>query len=277
MHPELFRIGPFALHSYGLMVFLGFSGGILLAARRADARGFPREVVYDVSLWILISSLLGARLLYIITHVVEFQGRWIDTISPIQSDGTIGIAGLVLLGGVFSAIIAIIVFSRLKKIPLLKLTDLMIPSLALGEFFGRIGCFLNGCCFGLPTKLPWGIVFPSDCLAGQHFPDTPIQPTQLYMSGTALFTMFVLLAVEKKLKHPGQLFGLYLTIYGPVRFCIESIRWYEESMKPFQAMGSNITVSQMLSVAITIGGIYLLTRKEAAQPVRQHRKVVTSE
>jgi len=95
----------------------------------------------------------------------------------------------------------------------------------------------------------------------------------LYMSGMALITMFVLLGSEKKLKHPGQLFGLYLTIYGPVRFYIESIRWYEDSMKPFQSVGSAITVSQMLSVAITIGGIYLLSRKQPIPVRRKQQKV----
>ncbi|MDK9701042.1 MAG: prolipoprotein diacylglyceryl transferase [bacterium] len=269
MHSELFRIGPFALHSYGLMVFLGFAFGIWLSARRADNRGFSREIVYDASLWILISSLLGARFLYIVTHLDDFRGRWLDTISPIQSDGTIGIAGLVLLGGVIFAIAALILYSRLKKIPLFTLTDILVPGLAVGEFFGRIGCFLNGCCFGLPSHLPWAVVFPSTCPAGAQFPDTPVQPTQLYMSLAALLTVFVLLYAERWLKKPGQLFGLYLTIYGPVRILIESIRWYESSMKPFSDLGSAVTVSQMLSVGIFLGGLYLLRRK---QPVTKKRK-----
>ncbi len=274
MHPELFRLGPFALHSYGLMVFLGFASGILLAARRADSYGFPREIVYDASLWILISSLLGARLLYIVTHTAEFRGRWLDTINPIQSDGTIGIAGLVLLGGVIAAIAAILLFCRVKKIPVMKLTDLLIPSLALGEFFGRIGCLLNGCCFGLPTKLAWGIVFPSTCMAGEHFPDTTIHPTQAYMSLAALATVFILLMAQKRLHRPGQLFGLYLTIYGPVRIVIESLRWYESSMKPFETMGWGITISQMLSVAITIAGLVLLFAKLPETRVKPARKAL---
>ncbi|MCX7834810.1 MAG: prolipoprotein diacylglyceryl transferase [bacterium] len=262
MYPEIFRIGPFALHSYGLMVFIGFATGIWFAAKRAEKKGYPKEMVYDVSLWILIASLVGARGLYVLTHSDEFKGRWLDAISPIQSDGTIGIAGLVLLGGVILSIVAVYLFSKRKKISFWLITDLLVPSLALGEFFGRIGCFLNGCCFGIPTHFFLGVVFPSTCAAGAQFPDTHIHPTQLYMSLTAILTFFILLIIESRLSRLGQLFGIYLIIYGITRFIIEDFRWYESSMILFQGNDWYITISQMLSIIMVIAGTAIFFSKK---------------
>lgn len=261
MHPELFRLGPFALHSYGLLVFLGFAFGIWFASKRAERLGIPKELVTDVSLWILVSSLVGARGLYVLTHTHEFEGRWLDTISPIQSDGTIGIAGLVLLGGVILATVAVILYSYRRKISVWIITDLFVPSLALGEFFGRVGCYLNGCCFGLPTQLPWGVVFPTTCVAGVEFPDTHIHPTQLYMSIAALLTFFLLLKIDPKLKRSGHLFGVYLFIYGVVRFVIEDIRFYESSMILIRGGELYLTVSQVISISMVIAGLWVLFSK----------------
>lgn len=276
MYPEIFRMGPFALHSYGLMVFIGFALGIWFASKRAVKKQIPKELVYDASLWILISSLIGARGLYVITHVDEFKGRWLDAISPIQSDGTIGIAGLVLLGGVLLAIVAVIIFSHRRKVSIWVLTDLFVPSLALGEFFGRIGCFLNGCCFGVPTHLFWGVVFPQSCAAGAQFPDTHIHPTQLYMSLAALVTFFILLLIEPKLKRQGQLFAFYLVVYGITRFIIEEFRWYESSMIILQGDDWHFTLSQLISVGMFFSGLFIFFSKRLP-PIKSESATISLE
>jgi phosphatidylglycerol:prolipoprotein diacylglycerol transferase len=125
---------------------------IWLATRRAKNRGINPNDIMDLSVIILISSIVGSRLMYVVFHLDEFRGRWLDTINPFQSDGQIGLAGLTLLGGVLLAFISSYLFLRHRKLSFLKFADVVMPSVGLGIFLTRIGCFLNGCCFGLPCE-----------------------------------------------------------------------------------------------------------------------------
>ncbi len=258
MYPILIDFGRFKLHSYGLMLFLAFAVGIYIAYRRGRRAGLAEGLVLDISTAVIISGLIGARALYVLTHLNEFRGRWIDIISPIQSDGSIGYAGLVLLGGVLFALATSLFIAWLRDAPLLKLLDVFAPSIALGVGIGRIGCFLNGCCFGLPTKLPWGMVFPAGTPAGSVFPHQHIHPTQLYASiyGFALFAVLLLLERRYK-KFEGYTFSLLLIGYGLLRFLNEMIRWYEPGFRVLEYHGRVFTLSQAISLALVLSGIVL--------------------
>ncbi|MBZ0264997.1 prolipoprotein diacylglyceryl transferase [bacterium] len=256
MHPVLIDFGRFKLYSYGLMLFLAFALGIYIAYRRSKRFGIEGNVVLDVSSAMIISGLLGGRLLYVLTHLEEFRGRWLDIINPVQSDGTIGIAGLVLLGGVVLAVVTLVFLTWLKDIPLLRLMDVLAPSLALGIALGRLGCYLNGCCFGLVTDISWAVSFPEGCSAHSIMGDQHIHPTQLYAfiyNGL----LFIFLLWEEKLPRAfdGRTIFLMFTGYGIFRFFNETLRWHEQSLHAINWDGGFLTISQLVSISLLLVGL----------------------
>ena len=181
MYPVLFRLGPLEIRSYGVMLAAAFAAGTYFALWRARRFGVPREVVGNLVVWVMASGVLGARLFYAAFHWGEFRGHPWDVINPFQG-GRIGIAGLTLYGGLLLAVVVGILYLREKKVQIWRAADVVAPSVGLGIFFARIGCFLNGCCFGRPAELPWAMTFPSGSPAGYVFPDIRLHPTQLYSS-----------------------------------------------------------------------------------------------
>lgn len=254
MHPIILgsETSRFAIHGYGLMLALSFLFGILLATYRAKKAGLSPEKIMDLSVWIVISAIIGSRFLYVIFHIDEFRGHWLDTINPFQSSGRIGIAGLTMLGGVVLAIIVSLIFFKVKKMPILKTCDVMVPAVGLGEFLTRIGCFLNGCCHGVPTDLPWGVTFNnphSACLP--EYLHTVIHPTQLYSSLSGLIIFIVLMVVDRYKKHDGTLFFLFFILYGISRILVDFVRYYENSAM----IGLGLTINQGISIAMLLIGI----------------------
>ncbi len=244
---------------------VAFALGIWVAMKRAEAKGVGSKFAMDLSILILIFSLLGARFTYVVTHLEEFSEHPFDAISPIQHSGRIGIAGLVLLGGVIAGFATAYIYSRRKSVPFLTITDIFVPSLALGIAIGRLGCFFNGCCFGLETHLPWGIVFPSDCLAGDVLPGVAVHPTQLYEAGYMLAVFGGLLAYDKPALPMGKLTGIFLLLNGVGRYLNEQIRWYESGMVLLQTGNFRLTFSQLLSIGLVVIGIVLILRGGSVQ------------
>ena len=248
---------------------VAFGLGIWIAMKRADARSIGGKYALDLAVLILIFSLVGARAMYVITHWNEFADHPLDAISPIQHNGQIGIAGLVLLGGVIAGFITAWYYSRRKQVPFLATTDLFVPSLALGIAVGRLGCFFNGCCFGLPSDLPWACTFPPESLAGEVYPGVHVHPTQLYESSYMLLVFAILMIADRKPMLRGVVTGWFLLLYGVGRFFIEMLRWYEHEMILFAA--PRFTLSQLLSAAMIILGIILIVRGRHAGKTVQDR------
>jgi len=246
MHPILFHIGPFTIRSYGVMLAIAFLVGITVADRRAATRKLSRNVVVDLSVYILIAAIVGARLFYIIFHIDQFRDNPLEAINIVK-----GIAGLTMYGGLIFSIIVSIWFARKRNIPVWRMGDVFAPSLALGLGITRIGCFLNGCCHGKPTDLPWGCVFPPDSVAGSYFNGIPIQPTQLYSSLFGFIMFFVLLRLDRKRRFDGFLFWLFILIYSLFRFTIEFIRYYEPEMVFFE-LGLRFTWNQVISLILLV-------------------------
>ncbi|MBL7075804.1 prolipoprotein diacylglyceryl transferase [candidate division KSB1 bacterium] len=258
MHRTLFSIGRFELHTYGLMLATAFFVGIYLAMRRAKRAGVDPNHIIDLSVVIVIASLVGARITYVLFHMDEFRGHWLDVVNPFQSDGTIGIAGLVFLGGGILAAGASVWFLKKRKLPVHKIADILIPSLALGIAITRVGCFFNGCCFGIASSAPWAMVFPPDSAAGYIFPSRHIHPTQIYSSLGGFIIFLSLLYSERYKTFDGFTTILFLILYSSFRFFIEFFRWYKESMKLFFIGDWGVTVSQFFSLLLFIGGLMLL-------------------
>lgn len=242
-------------------MFVALVVGVGLSIRRAKRVGVDPQVIMDMAVWLLVSGLVGARLTYVIFHLDEFQGRWLDMISPFQSDGTIGIAGLVVLGSILGAIPAAYIFTKRRNLPFWKIVDIFIPGLALAMGIGRIGCFLNGCCFGLPTDLPWGVHFPETCHAGYASGGVAIHPTQIYELIGDFAIAGVLLWRTAKVKFEGELFMMFLIMVGIFRFFIETIRYYGEDKLVLLNLGTgHFTFSMLVSLLMSVFGLYMLMR-----------------
>jgi phosphatidylglycerol---prolipoprotein diacylglyceryl transferase len=256
MFPTIFEAGSFRLATYGLMMMIAFIAGIQLAARRAPARGIKPEFVHNISTVILVASLLGARLAYVITHLSEFRGQWLNVINPFQG-GQFGIAGLVLLGGVLAAIPSTWYYSRKHGHNIRVVFDLLAPSLALGIAIGRMGCLLNGCCFGHSCDLPWAIQYPE---ASWLFRLGPVHPTQIYSMIANLAIMGILLKTASRVHFRGQIFALFLILYSPARFIVEFLRDYEPEMILAKLGAWNLTTSQLITTCMFLGGIALYNK-----------------
>lgn len=255
MYPVLFKIGWFEAHSYGLLLMVSFLLGIYIATRRAKKAGENPNHVVDLSMVIIVSSLIGARGLYVMLHLDEFKGRWFDILNPFQSDGTIGIAGLTVLGGIILASFSSYGYLKYKKLPILPIFNIMTPSVALGIAIVRIGCFLHGCCFGTECTYSWAVIFPPNSPAGFIFLNIPIHPAQLYASFGGVVVFSMLLLSEKVHFFKDKTFFTFLILYGVSRFIVEIFRYHEESVVLLHNNNFVLSVNQGISVALIIIGI----------------------
>ncbi len=260
MHPALFHIGPLAVRTYGFLLALAFVLGIWFAAKRAKRQGINIDWIPDLSLVILVTAIVGSRFFYVIRHLEEFEGHRWDMINPIQSSGEIGIGGLSMFGGLVLAIICSVIFLRLKKLNVQRIADIVAPSIMLGLGVARIGCYFNGCCFGLPTQSSLGVIFPPDSPAGYFYLDTPIFPIQLVASLMGFLIFAILLFVERFKNFDGFTFWLMLALYSVGRFTIDFFRYYEESMIFARIGGVNFSMNQALTVLIFIISIFMWNR-----------------
>jgi len=254
MFPILFKIGPFTLHTYGLLVALGFMAGIILAIRNGKREGIAKEKILDIGFYTLIAAILGSRLFYVL---VEYK-YFIDNPADIFK---IWEGGLVFYGGVFFAIPVVLFYFKKHALPILKSLDLFAPSLAIGHAIGRLGCFSAGCCHGKPTNLPWGITFTDPhSLAIRGI---PLHPTQLYEFGTEFGTFIFLMFLRRHKQFDGQIIWMYVLLYSAARFIIEFFRG--DSARGFIYNG--FSVAQGISVVLFIAAIASIAfiRKKSVQ------------
>ena len=215
MDKVAFSIGGFSVHWYGILAASGFLAGLWTASRRAPRHGLARETIADLGPWLIVGTLVGARLWFVMSYWhEEFVGQ------PLWQVVNVRAGGLVFYGGLAGAALAGVVFARLRRLPLWELADALAPSIALGHALGRVGCFINGCCYGLPTDLPWAVHYAGDPAtqgAGLH-------PTQLY-EAALLLALYAALAWQYRTKRfSGHTFALYLLGYGAIRFSVEFLR-----------------------------------------------------
>jgi len=242
MYPILIKVGPLSVHAYGFFIALAFLFGIWISYNYLKREGLDPNMVFDLAIFVLISAIIGARLFYVIGEWEQYRNAPIE-IFMVQK------GGLVFLGGFLLALLAVILYARFKNIPLLKLFDALAPGTALGYSIARIGCFLNGCCFGLPTKLPWGIVFPPVALASNYFPGEHLHPTQIYSLLSMLTVFVVLVWIYRKKKFDGQIFFWWLILYSIYRFLVEFLRF-----SPIHWIG--LTPSQWMVLFAFIYGVW---------------------
>lgn len=273
MYPVLFEIGGLTITTFGLMMFLSFLSAAWILSIQLERRGFAREIAWDVLAWVALGGIVGAKLYYLALH---WQDVVADPVGSLLSRG-----GLVWYGGLIGGVLAYYWQVKRRNLPLAPMFDATAPALMLAYAVGRMGCFLVGDDYGLPTESWAGIAFPNGTppstagylrSVGAEIPATvpdtavlAVHPTQLYEVGAALLLFAVIWKVSSRRLRPGQLFGLYLALYGIERFFIEFVR----------AKGDRflfgLSTSQAASVLILAVAAYLWFRPrapEAAAPVR---------
>ncbi len=231
MHPVLFEIFSFPIHAYGVMLAVSFLFGIILSGWRAKKAGLDPNIISDVGFWVIIAAIIGSRLYYVILHFEEFENNLLSIINPFQN-GVIGIGGLVMLGGFIGALIAGVLYFKLKKIPFLPYADAMAPSFGFGIMLTRIGCFMNGCCYGAAGHGNLSVNFPLESPAGMyqsHIHAAGLYPSQLFESLGGLLIAVIILAVGRLKPFTGFQFYLAGLLYAVLRFIVDFSRYYSTS------------------------------------------------
>ncbi len=275
------------LHSYGLMLALAFIAAIWLAQRQAVHVGQDPQAVSDLSFWVLVSALVGSRVYFILVNWNDYFGAnaWMTTrVGRMPRLLAIWEGGLVFYGGFIAAAFTAWWFLRTKKIAFLPYADTLIPSVAFGQFLGRIGCFGAGCCWGRPSdpRLPWAARFPPDSLAYQsmaqradpgrwlsadHLHTVALHPVQLYESAGELLIFLVLVFVVRPNKRfNGQVLATWLVLYSLLRATTETFRGDVE-----RGVYLGLGAGQWTSIAIFTAGaaIWAAGRRHARQVLAQ--------
>jgi phosphatidylglycerol:prolipoprotein diacylglycerol transferase len=262
--PVLFHLGSFPVRSYGVAMAVAFIVGILIARARARRAGIHPDVIVDLAFFVIIASIVGARAAYVIVHWSFFSAH------PAEAfriwDG-----GLAQYGGIVLGLITGLLFFRVRGIDPWKGADVVAPSLALGIAIGRIGCFLNGCCFGIACDLPWGVRFPPGSHAALALPGTAVHPTEIYASIAAVAIFFVLLAFDRRKPFDGFLLWLFVILLAVYRFAIDPIRYYEQASYVYRGPRFSITSNQVMgAVLIVIAALFMAylnrTKRRAPSP-----------
>jgi len=243
MHPILLQIGPFTIYSYGFFIAAAILLALAVAIQQADKKGLDARLGPDLGFYLILSAIVGARILYVLIKPEHFWEHPLQIIMFWKG-------GLVFLGGAVAAVATGAYYLRRKNQPFWPWADAFAPGIALGQGVGRIGCLMAGCCYGKETQLPWAITFTNPLsLAPLHI---PLHPTQIYHSLAGFFTFFLLLVSKRWLKGAGQLFGLFLAGYGSLRFLIEFYRG------DFRGYLGVFSITQWMALAALAAGVLII-------------------
>ena len=269
MHPIAFYIGSFAVHWYGVFIGIGFLVSFRLLLSLKKYASLTTDQIYNISMIALFAGVFGARAFYVAQNWSQFSGRGLWAILNVHE------GGLVFYGGFIAGFIAECIYAKWpairrklglkekklaegeeprKCISILALLDILGPAMALAHAFGRISCFMQGCCFGKPAPswFPLAVQFPPASPAAYRYPSLvtggsePVFPVQLFESAGNILMCVILLLLLKKRKYVGTIGGIYLVLYGVMRFLLEFMRGdHTDSIL-------GLTPSQFIAVAIAI-------------------------
>jgi phosphatidylglycerol:prolipoprotein diacylglycerol transferase len=256
MYPELFHIGNFPINTYGVFLALAFLCAILISVKLAARDGLPREKIYDLCLWMLLASLVGSKFLMLFTEP-EYREHPLQLLSLdfLRSGG-------VFYGGLIGAVTVGYFLMRRYQLPWWKTADACAPGIALGNFFGRQGCFAAGCCWGKPTTLPWGVKFSE---LGHEITGVPadafLHPTQLYESFSMLIVFFFLLWLHRRRRFSGQVILAYALLYSVIRFAIEFVRADPRGDVFGLTSLTGLSTSQIISLPVAVISLVVLVHR----------------
>lgn len=254
MYPELFRIGDFPINTYGVMLALGLLLALFVAARLAARDGLPKERIYDLGLWTIIGGLVGSKILmFFVEPNVE-----IFSLDFLRSGG-------VYYGGFIGGFLALAILIPWYKLSFWKVADAFAPGVALGQFFGRQGCFAAGCCWGTECHLPWGVQFTEQGHANTGVPiyhadgsDLFLHPTQLYESFAMLAVFALLVYLHRRKRFNGQVLIAYMILYPIIRFTIEFFRADPRGDLAGLTSALGISTSQIISLIVAAAAVIFM-------------------
>ncbi len=267
MHPLLFEV-PFLhlrIHSYGVMVALGMLVGIWVTVQRAQRAGVAPDVFYDIGLWSMIVGILGARAAFVWMNIEAYSGDrfWhvfaSENLSWLKIPGALAIweGGQVLYGGLIPAVLVNLWILKRRNLPVLKTADIAAPGLLLGIGVGRLGCFLNGCCWGRPAsaEFPLAVIFPDGAAVGGH----SVHPSQIYATICGVVFYIVLSVFYERRRWDGQIFSLAILGYGLSRLLEEHFRGDTKAYPRFWG-AMELTAGEYVSTFVLAAGVlcYLL-------------------
>lgn len=268
MRPVLFELPYVGIKvlGFGAMMVLALVASLGLAAWRARREKLNPDVFYDLGFWMIIGGVVGARLFFVLQHADAYK-HLIDVVKFWEG-------GIVFYGSIIGGAIGFLIYRAFRPFPFRPAIDVVAPSLAIGVAFGRLGCFLNGCCFGDTCSLPWGVQFPFGSTPWLHHVELgliapaashslPVHPTQLYSVIDGLVLLVLLSAYYPLRKRDGEVMAVLMLTYPLTRFLIERLRDDES------ALAFGFTISQNISILIFLGGLvfcYYLSRL----PVGRH-------
>lgn len=221
MYPIITKIGPFTLHTFGVMLAIGILIGSTMLLRETRRLGDPAisEARMQRLIWYIVIAVIGGgRLMHVLVNWSDYSNRPRDILAVWEG-------GLVMYGGLLATFFTVVGYALKNKISVLRLCDLIAPSAFLGDVFGRWGCFFAGDDYGRPTDSFVGVRFTDpECLVPQNLRGVPLHPTQIYMSLKALIIFSVLMLITRKKKFDGQVAGAAFMLYAVLRSIIEVFR-----------------------------------------------------
>jgi len=269
VYPELFRIGPLTIYTYGVLLAVSYLVGLKLAMARAKARKLDANRVLDLGIYIIIAALVGAKLLLFVVDFDQYKTNPMELLSLARSGG-------VFYGGLILAVAVAFWYIGRHGMPIWTTCDVFAPGIALGHVTGRLGCFAAGCCYGRPTDAPWGVVFTNPMAAANLGTTLGIRlhPTQLYEAGAELLILIVLLATEKRGRtFPGRTFWSYMFLYAVSRYIIEIYRGDPRGVVPFLDVSTSQFISLVLGpLSLVMLAVLSRTLPTAPQESRHRRR-----
>lgn len=246
MYPEIIKIGALSIHTYGFFIAVGIIISLYFIKIETNRKGLNGQKIVDILFWSIWIGILGSRIFYVFYFPDEFLRDPIEFFRLWKG-------GLVFHGGLIFGIPFVVFMLKKEKIPAFKSLDIIVTYVPLAHFFGRLGCFFAGCCYGKVCELPWAVVFKNPkTLAPKN---VPLHPTQLYESFLNLFLFFLLFSLRNKNKKEGVVLSLYLIGYGIIRFFVEFFRG------DFRAIHFGLSTAQWISIFLIISGSFLLIFK----------------
>jgi phosphatidylglycerol:prolipoprotein diacylglycerol transferase len=261
MYPILLELGPATIYTYGVLLAAAYMLGLRMAMVRAKARGLDQARVLDLGIYIIISALLGAKLLLVVTDFRSFVANPSELVTLLRSGG-------VFYGGLILAVAVALWYIRKIGLPLWTTCDVFAPGIALGHVVGRFGCFFAGCCWGKPTDVPWAITFTNPYAAANVGTplNIPLHPTQLYEAGAEALILAILLLTERRGRpFPGRTFWLYMLLYAISRFIIE---FYRNDPRGAVLIFSTSQFISLFLAPLSIVMLVLLRRSSEPAPER---------
>lgn len=261
MYRYLLTIKDFQLPAYGVMAVLGYLVGMYFITKEAGRNKIEPILIQSLSMWIIVGMLIGARIWYVLENWYQFSGDLLSIFKLWEG-------GMVFYGGFIGGFVGGILFIRLANLPLRKIMDITAPGVAIAIAIGRIGCFLNGCCYGRITDSSAGVCFPArwyppayvehlqrGLITSGAEQSLPVIPTQLISSFNLFLIFLILWNIRKKKFFNGFLFTLFIGLYGLQRFITDFFRHYSENALILKYL----SLSQVLSIFLIITSIVVIS------------------